>query len=503
VAFYLRRSARVDIMLIGEGTYPYVKGGVSSWIHQLIKGLPDKRFGICFIGSNPHDYDDIQYDFPDNLVHVEIHYLFDDSQKPRKKLLHIDKDAFGEIEKLHENFEYQENSLPSLLHSEEFFEKRVTFGHFLHAKKSWEFIRKKYYEKAEDMPFIDYFWSVRNMHQPIWIIAGIVRDFPEIGILHSPSTGYAGLIGTLASYQKSIPFILTEHGIYTRERKIDLLTADWISYHKLTLISESEEMNYIKELWIGFFEKIAGMAYHRAELIFSLYRGAQMVQQAFGAPKEKTRVVPNGVDADGLGTLVEKRSEDTPYVVTLIGRVVSIKDIKTFIRAMRILADRIDGVEGWIVGPEDEDPEYAKECHQMVEALKLSSCVKFLGFQNIREILPKTGLLTLTSISEGMPLVILEGFAAGVPCVATDVGSCRDLIEGGVDEEDVALGKAGSVTQIANPSELAQAYYTFLTNGALWKNAQKTGLKRVNKYYRQETFLQRYEEIYDTLLEKR
>ena len=68
--------------------------------------------------------------------------------------------------------------------------------------------------------------------------------------------------------------------------------------------------------------------------------------------------------------------------------------------------------------------------------------MKFLGFQKPDEIFPKLGLTVLTSISEALPLVMLESFASGVPVVATDVGSCRELIEGRLPE-DRALGPAG------------------------------------------------------------
>jgi len=48
------KSDHVDIMLFSEGTYPYVKGGVSGWILQLMKGLPEFSFGVCFIGATPY-----------------------------------------------------------------------------------------------------------------------------------------------------------------------------------------------------------------------------------------------------------------------------------------------------------------------------------------------------------------------------------------------------------------------------------------------------------------
>jgi len=37
-----------DVTLLLEGTYPYVQGGVSHWVHQLITGLPEYRFAVIF-----------------------------------------------------------------------------------------------------------------------------------------------------------------------------------------------------------------------------------------------------------------------------------------------------------------------------------------------------------------------------------------------------------------------------------------------------------------------
>ena len=64
-----------DIALLLEGTYPYVRGGVSSWVHQIISGLPEIRFAVVFIGSEPSMYGPAQYQFPGNVTHVETHYL--------------------------------------------------------------------------------------------------------------------------------------------------------------------------------------------------------------------------------------------------------------------------------------------------------------------------------------------------------------------------------------------------------------------------------------------
>jgi len=495
----IRESSEIDILLLGEGTYPYIQGGVSSWIHQLINGLPDLKFGIIFLGSMESEYGEMRYKLPDNLVHLEVHYLFTNDEEPQANRPK-NRDDFSSIEELYRWFRSGEGDMPDSMRNIDFYTEKITHKHFLHSEQSWRFITDRYRENCSDLPFVDYFWTVKNIHKPVWVLANIVKDMPKCKILHSPSTGYAGFLASLASYSTDTPFILTEHGIYTRERKIDMLTADWVSFQKPTLLKQTEEYNYIKKMWVSFFEQIGLFSYKRADHILSLFAGARDIQVQFGADKKKTRVIPNGVDVDGLEKAYLAREEGVPKVITLIGRVVSIKDIKTFIRAMRIVANEIEDVEAWVVGPLDEDEMYADECRYMVETLQLEKNFYFKGFQNIKDILPKTGLLTLTSVSEGMPLTILEGYAAGVPCVATDVGSCRDLIYGSLNDEDIAIGMAGEITTIANPSALAESYIKFLTNEELWKQAQEAALKRVRTFYRQDTFLETYRAIYEEML---
>jgi len=521
-------SSEVDIMLFSEGTYPYVKGGVSSWILQLMKGLPEYRFGVCFVGAlREIDGEPLQvnYEFPPNLVHVEEYYLFEDDAVKKPKRRSGSKEGFAAIESLYNSFKSENKDIPKMLQDINFYMKEVTFEDFLYSRRAWDFINKIYMQNAPEVPFIDYFWTLRNIHKPIWILASIVQSLPKTKIYHSPSTGYAGFLGALASYTNDRPFILTEHGIYTRERKIDMLSADWIKYNKPTLLQQPEEYNYIKKMWVSFFEQIGVFCYHRSNHILSLFNGARKIQIEFGAQKEKTMVIPNGVDVDALKATMQYRQEKPKPIITLIGRVVPIKDIKTFIRAIKITQQSIPEIEGWLVGAVDEDKEYVQECQQMAVSLGLkvkeqlfegnkselsmqeiiqsSDAIKLFGHSDIKKILPLSALQTLSSISEGMPLVILEGFAAGVPCVATDVGSCKDLIEGALNEEDIAIGHAGAITGIANPDALAKEYVKFLDfkNGA-WKKAQIAGLKRVEKFYRQEMFLADYRSLYDEAKER-
>ena len=174
---------------------------------------------------------------------------------------------------------------------------------------------------------------------------------------------------------------------------------------------------------------------------------------------------------------------------------VPIKDVKTFIRAMRGVVNAIPDSEGWIVGPEEEDRAYAAECRSLVISLGLEGKVKFLGFRQIHELLPSLGLMVLTSISEAQPLVILEAWAAGTPVVTSDVGSCRELIEGAPDEEP-PLGSAGEVVAIADPQATSRAIIELLNDPERWRSAQSVGLQRVNRYYTEAIILDRYRNLY-------
>jgi glycosyltransferase involved in cell wall biosynthesis len=182
--------------------------------------------------------------------------------------------------------------------------------------------------------------------------------------------------------------------------------------------------------------------------------------------------------------------------------VVPIKDIKNFIRAMRIIRTRMPEAEGWLFGPEDEDEAYTRECLLLVESLGLSHVVKFQGFGKPDEIFPRIGISVLTSVSEGQPLVVLEGFAAGIPAVTTDVGSCRELIEG-IDDVDRALGKAGSVVPIADPAAFADAAIALLSDRRAWGDASQAAIARVERYYDQLDMIERYQAVYTGQIQAR
>ena len=65
------------ICVILEGCYPYVTGGVSTWIHQYIKAMPEHEFVLLTIGASSEDRGKFKYELPENIVEVKEIFLQD------------------------------------------------------------------------------------------------------------------------------------------------------------------------------------------------------------------------------------------------------------------------------------------------------------------------------------------------------------------------------------------------------------------------------------------
>ncbi|MFN4197292.1 MAG: GT4 family glycosyltransferase PelF, partial [Caldimicrobium sp.] len=257
------KRKKIDVLLIAEGTYPYIRGGVSSWIHDLISNISEYSFGIIFLGSRPEDYGDIKYKLPENLVYLHVEYLFKDTERPKPKEIEGNKKAFESVRDIiYWSKQKRHEYIPKEVLNVDFYEKKVTYEDFLYSRGSWDLITEFYVKYAIGTPFIDYFWTIRNMHYPIWVLARIVKKIGDrFNIIHSPSTGYAGFLASLLKSYYKKPFILTEHGIYVKERKIDILNADWFTTEIFKVIKAVGEKDHIQELWTNFFFGLGRLIY--------------------------------------------------------------------------------------------------------------------------------------------------------------------------------------------------------------------------------------------------
>ena len=185
------------------------------------------------------------------------------------------------------------------------------------------------------------------------------------------------------------------------------------------------------------------------------------------------------------------------YCVGLVGRVVPVKDIKTFIKAISKVSSKIDDVEFLILGPTDEDLDYFSDCKMLIHQLGLDEVIIFTEKVNLKYYYPSLDLLILSSISEGQPLVLLEGFCFKIPAVTTDVGSCRELIEGST-VADKAIGKAGFVVPFGMPNELADKIIALLSDDKLRLQFGDNAYKRFLTLYQEKYTIQNYVDLYQS-----
>lgn len=492
------KSKEADICLILEGTYPFVKGGVSNWVYELIKVFPEYRFAAIFLGTSPEDYTGPLYPLAENLVHLEAHFLFEQKFPPEIIEKKIDKTTLLKLDKMHDCFKTflnnEQDEIPELFELMTDTEK-INEKLFLRSKSSWEMMVKRYYAHYSDQSFFDYFWSVRSLHRPFWDLAKVLERIPKIKVLHSASTGYAGLLGALLQKKYNLPYILTEHGIYAKERWIELMR-NYFFEHIIKKQNQAGNREGIIEIWLHFFTILAKVAYEAANPIISLIEGYRQYQIKDGAKPEKTQIISYGIDFNRFRFLDKKQPNQDKTIIACIGRVVPIKDIKTFIRASALIINKKPSTEAWIVGPQKEDPEYVETCKNLVQSFGLEDKIKFLGELNVMEVYPQIDLLILTSISEGTPFAVLESFAVGIPVVATNVGGCAELIYG-KNPEDQLLGTAGRLVNIADPDGIAHAAYELLDSESEWINAQQVGYQRVTTYYSMEGFIKNYRVLYE------
>lgn len=501
-----------DVALILEGTYPYVAGGVSTWVHQILGAYPERRFALLHIGPHPGAYEKPRYTIPSNVSTLAEVYCRGAVPTGKKLARHIEAPRIGRrkkpsrmlraIRRIHLDDTVDDELISDLASGD------LSMSELLHGEATFELLRHELYERVSPGgAFMDFFWHFRAMHIPLLRL--LAAPCPAAGIYHAVSTGYAGLVGAVASVRSGRPLVVTEHGLYAREREMELSRARWIKDIDGSPGHAVPRPSPLRRFWSHYFRMLSRIAYHRAARLVTLSEANRAKQLADGAAAHKIVVVPNGVLHHALPAPVTPPAQETSGEIVLasasgkprlrvgfVGRVVPIKDVITLIKAVGIAREHVE-LDVQIVGPQEEDPSYAKRCFALVDSLNLGDTIRFLGPRSVAELYPTFDVVLLTSLSEGQPLVILEAYAAGVPVIATDVGACRELVEGGDSDRD--LGPSGIVTRVANPPATAAALCALARDPSLRAAMGRAALARVKARYQLHQVVASYESLYSSV----
>lgn len=485
-----------DVCLVLEGTYPYVTGGVSSWTHDVILAQPDLRFHLVTLLA-PNSNLTPRYKVPRNVIGQTNVFL---QEMPRGE--DYSRRYEGLFQRLEEPLTKMLSGggladLALILDAIRPHRGRIGGEILLNSKPAWDTLTRVYKRQQPHSSFLDYFWGWRALLGGLYSV--LLCDLPYARCYHTVCTGYAGLFAARARIESRRPVLLTEHGIYTNERRIEIAMADWLHESAQSELSIEKTRSDVRDLWVGTFISYSKACYEACAKIITLYEGNQFLQKADGADPSKLMVIPNGIDCAAFDG-VEREGFDRnnvarPPTVALIGRVVPIKDVKTYIRAVGILKETLPNLRAFVLGPTDEDKDYFAECEAMVRHMGLTETVLFTGRVKLHDYLGKIDVIALTSISEAQPLVILEAGAFGIPSVATNVGACEEMILGSA-AEDPPLGAGGVVTPLANPMATAEALARLLTDAAFYEQCSRAVKARLLKYYDKRDLDRAYRELY-------
>lgn len=188
------------------------------------------------------------------------------------------------------------------------------------------------------------------------------------------------------------------------------------------------------------------------------------------------------------------RHNNEKFTVLYVGRLVHMKNPNILIDAISLIADRIKGLNVVFVG---EGPLH-NSLKEQVKALNLQAIVKFTGFISepamLYQIYSDADVLVLpSSQGEGLPLVIIEAMAHGLPVVATDVGGIREII---------IHGQTGYLLSKPDPIEIAYYLEMLAKDGELCFKLSKSA-KELAKNYTVDAQVKKMQQIVDLILAER
>jgi polysaccharide biosynthesis protein PelF len=466
----------VRIALVSEGTYPFAMGGVSVWCDQLIRGLSQYDWQVVALTVNGPEK--TRWPAPANLSDVRTIPLWGPHARSRRcrvpeQFLKPYSDLVGCL------------LTPIAAHEDQAASDRYRFLGAL--KGLHELARHHDVPNAMTSPaalslLMDE-WnglygdglSLGGALEVAFLLEHMLRPlFAEpvrADIVHSSMNGLSMLVAMSAKWAYGTPVVMSEHGIYLRERYLSYIHED--------------APHAVKVLILSFFRLLAGGGYLVADALapHSSYNRRWQLQN--GASPDRMWTMYNGVSPERF-----PQAPDEPDVPTVVfmGRIDPLKDLHTLIRAfgrvnqeMPVARLRIFG------GTAEESRSYADSCVALIAELGLGSCITLEGpVESPVHAYHAASIVVLSSISEGFPYTVVEAMACGRTVVCTDVGGVKE-----------AVGKTGLVVPPRNSEALAQACLRLLRDDALRHSFAAAARERVLTYFTLDHSLEAYRRVYE------
>jgi glycosyltransferase involved in cell wall biosynthesis len=467
----------MNVALMTEGTYPHSFGGVSVWCDQLVRGMADYDFHLVALvatGAEP-----AVWDLPRNVASVTAVPLWGPQPAGRKPgrlakrrfgslvrelfdVLLGDSDAaqhrFGSV--LRELFDYaQRDDLSAALRSED--AVRALTDAWRPGLRDPEGSVPTVHDAVTALQLLDS--ALRPLSQPP------VR----VDVAHCVANGLAVLPALASKWAHGTPVLLTEHGIYLRERYLGFRGGPFRWPVKL--------------LQLSFLRQLCSLVYREVDMIAPGNIYNRRWEERLGADPTIIRTVYNGVDPADFPAV---DGEPEAPTVSWAGRIDPIKDLETLLRSFSLVHKEIPQARLRMFGGTPKGREgYLDHCEQLADELGIGDVVTFEGrVPEIRDAYAAGHVVVLSSISEGFPYTLIEAMTSGRACVATDVG--------GVAE---AVAETGLVVPPRDPEAMARACLSLLRDGELRRRLGAQARARALEHFTVDRAIDTFDEIYGSL----
>lgn len=316
--------------------------------------------------------------------------------------------------------------------------------------------------RSQSTPLVELAMQRRFDLRPAMQLARIARD-EGYSIIHT-HTPRAALVGRLAASLARVPLVHHLHSPTASDS-----TRGW-----------PDRIN----AWVE-----RGSVCGAAALI-AVSHSLAAYAAARGVPKSRIHVVPNGVPV--RGPLSVRPLPSDPWTLGMVALFRPRKGLEVLLEALSLLLARGYKLKLRAVGP-FETSEYETSIRQLAARLGLDAAIEWTGFTNdVTAELDRMDLFVLPSLfGEGLPMVILEAMASGVPIVATRVEGVPEAVR---DAQE------GSIAEPGDPADLARAIARIVTGQLDWSALRASAHRRQADYFSDRSMAAGVAKVYQQVL---
>lgn len=316
---------------------------------------------------------------------------------------------------------------------------------------------------AREAPLYDLPMRGRIDVRPALALARIARE-SNVVLLHA-HTPRSLIVARLAALMTHIPLIYHVHSPTARDSNRPL--RNWIN-------------NTTERFSLTGVNRLIAVSHTLAEHM-----------EAEGVEPDRIATIPNGVP--GRGPLVERPVPRDPWMIGTIALFRPRKGLEILLHALSALRHqgvpaRLRAVGGF------ETRAYQRDIESLTRQLGIAQWIDWVGFtRDVHGQLDQMDLFVLPSLyGEGLPMVVLESMAAGVPVIATRVEGVPEAIRDNVD---------GLLAEPGNAHDLARAIRTAVECPATWLSLRQQAHRRHAAHFCDRRMAERVAEVYHAVLD--